>query len=433
MDRLPVPESRPDAARRSALRGLAAAAAAGSLSSPLPAGAQARTQAGPVAFERPAARAGVHPFKAAVAQAALDDLQLRLAMVRWPEQETAAGWSQGVPLQRLQSLAAYWQHDYDWRRAEASLNALPQYKTSIDGLDIHFLHVRSKHANALPLLLTHGWPGSIFEFMKVIGPLVDPTAHGGKPEDAFHLVIPSLPGYGFSGKPGATGWGLPRIARAWSVLMKRLGYGKWVAQGGDWGAGVATWLAKQHAPGLAAIHLNLPLLFPPPLDGAPDQQEQAAIAQLAAFDGGKSGYAKLQGTRPQTIGYALADSPVAQAAWIYEKLALWSDSGNDPESVLSRDEILDNITLYWLTGSGASSARLYAESFSTDFSTQKLDLPVAVSLFPGELYRPPRKWGERVYSRLYYWNEAARGGHFAAFEQPALFTAELRRAFATIR
>lgn len=310
---------------------------------------------------------------------------------------------------------------------------MPQYKTSLDGLDIHFLHVRSKHPKALPLLLTHGWPGSIFEFMKVIGPLVDPTAHGGKPEDAFHLVIPSLPGYGFSGKPGTTGWGLPRVARAWSVLMERLGYRHWVAQGGDWGAGVATWMAKQHAPGLAAVHLNLPILFPPPLDGAPDQQEQAAIAQLAAFDGAKSGYAKLQGTRPQTIGYALADSPVAQAAWIYEKLALWSDSGNDPESVLSRDEILDNITLYWLTGSGASSARLYAESFNTDFSTQQLDLPVAVSLFPGELYRPPRKWGERVYSRLYYWHDAARGGHFAAFEQPALFTAELRRAFAPIR
>ncbi|NGZ88140.1 epoxide hydrolase family protein [Duganella aceris] len=429
MDQFPIP----DASRRSALRGMAAAAAAGGLASLLPASAAARVEVAKIAFERPATRAGVHPFKVALPQAALDDLKLRLSMVRWPDQETVTDWSQGLPLQRLQALVEYWQHGYDWRRAEASLNALPQFKTNIDGLEIHFLHVRSKHPNALPILLTHGWPGSIFEFMKVIGPLVDPTAHGGKAEDAFNVVIPSLPGYGFSAKPQAAGWGLPRIARAWSTLMDRLGYHKWVAQGGDWGAGVTTWMAKQHAIGLAAVHLNLPILFPPPLDGAPDQQEQAAIDQLTAFNNAKSGYAKLQGTRPQTIGYALADSPVAQAAWIYEKLGAWSDSGNDPESVLSRDEILDNITLYWLTGSGASSARLYAESFSTDFSTQKLDLPVAVSIFPGELYRPPRKWGERVYSKLYYWNEAARGGHFAAFEQPQLFTTELRRAFATIR
>jgi pimeloyl-ACP methyl ester carboxylesterase len=434
MDQFPIP----DLARRSALRGLAAAAAAGGVASLLPASAEASTTAridvSKIAFERPAVRAGVKPFKVAVPQAALDDLKLRLSMARWPDPETVTDWSQGLPLQRLQSLVDYWQHGYNWRAAEATLNALPQFTTLIDGLDIHFLHVRSKHANALPLLLTHGWPGSIFEFLKVIGPLVDPTAHGGKAEDAFHLVIPSLPGFGFSGKPQATGWGLPRIARAWSLLMGRLGYSKWVAQGGDWGAGVTTWLAKQHAAGLAAVHLNLPILFPPPLDGAPDAQEQAAVAQLVTFDGAKSGYAKLQGTRPQTIGYALADSPVAQAAWIYEKLGTWSDSGNDPESVLSRDDMLDNIMLYWLTDSGASSARLYAESFTTDFSIQKLDLPVAVSIFPGELFRPPRKWGERVYSRLYYWNEALpRGGHFAAFEQPALFSAELRRAFATIR
>ena len=424
----------PDPQRRSALRGLAAVTAASGLAGLLPAHVQARATAVPIAFEHPLPRAGVYPFKVAIPQAALDDLQLRLSMARWPDQETVADWSQGLPLQRLQALVQYWQHGYNWRHAEARLNALPQFKTNIDGLDIHFLHVRSKHRNALPIVLTHGWPGSIFEFMKSIGPLVDPTAHGGKPEDAFHVVIPSLPGFGFSGKPVSTGWGLPRIARAWGVLMGRLGYGeKWVAQGGDWGAGVTTWLAKQHAPGLAAVHLNLPILFPPPLDGAPDQQEQAAITQLVAFGASQSGYAKVQGTRPQTIGYALADSPVAQAAWIDEKLATWSDSNNDPESVLSRDEMLDNISLYWLTDSGASSARLYAESFTTDFTLQKLDLPVAVSLFPGELYRPPRKWGERAYAKLYYWSEAARGGHFAAFEQPVVFTAELRRAFATIR
>ncbi len=411
--------------RRDVLRGMAAVAAAGML----PADVLAR----PVPFATPSARPGVRPFRAAVPQSALDDLRLRLDMARWPERETVADASQGVPLAQLQALVAYWRNGYDWRAAEAKLNAWPQFTTRIDGVDIHFLHVRSKHAHALPIVLTHGWPGSVFEFLKTIGPLVDPTAHGGRAEDAFHVVIPSLPGYGFSGKPRATGWGLPRIARAWSELMTRLGYTRWVAQGGDWGAGVATWLAKQHAPGLAAVHLNLPILFPPPLEGTPNADEQAAIAQLVAFDQGKSGYAKLQGTRPQTIGYALADSPVAQAAWIVEKLAEWSDSGGDVESVLARDDILDDITLYWLTDSAASSARLYAESFATDFSTQKLDLPVAVSLFPGELYQPPRIWAERAYSKLIYWNKAPRGGHFAAFEQPALFVSELRAAFRTVR
>ncbi|NYE62774.1 pimeloyl-ACP methyl ester carboxylesterase [Duganella sp. 1224] len=432
MDQFP----HPDPSRRAALRGVAAAAAAGGIASLLPAAVSAAAAANPVqpvAFERPASVPGVQPFKAAIPQAALDDLKLRLSMTRWPDQELVPDWSQGLPLARLQALADHWQHHYDWRQAEAKLNAFPQFITRIDGLDIHFLHVRSKHPNALPIVLTHGWPGSVFEFIKSIGPLVDPTAHGGKAEDAFHVVIPSLPGYGFSGKPTSTGWGLPHIARAWATLMRRLGYKKWVAQGGDWGAGVTTWLAKQHADGLAAIHLNLPILFPPPIEGEPDKEEQATIAQLVAFDGSKSGYAKLQGTRPQTIGYALADSPVAQAAWIYEKLGEWTDSHHQPESVLTLDDMLDNISLYWLTDSGASSARLYAESFTTDFATQKLDLPVAVSLFPGELYHPPRKWAERVYAKLYYWNEAARGGHFAAFEQPTLFTAELRRAFATVR
>ena len=418
-----------DTSRRTILRGMAAVAAAGGMGALAP-----DTVAAPVvAFERPASRPGIQPFKAAIPQAALDDLKLRLSMVRWPDQETVPDWSQGLPLQRLQALVDDWTDRYDWRRAEAALNAFPQFTTRIDGLDIHFLHVRSRHPHALPIVLTHGWPGSVFEFLQVIGPLVDPTAHGGKAEDAFHVVIPALPGFGFSGKPTATGWGLPRIARAWGTLMQRLGYAKWVAQGGDWGAGVTTWLAKQHAPGLAAVHLNLPILFPPPLEGTPDAAEQAAIAELTAYDASKAGYAKLQSTRPQTIGYALADSPVGLAAWIYEKFGEWTDSGHDPESVVARDAILDNITLYWLTDSGASSARLYAESFTTDFALQKLDLPVAVSLFPGELYHPPRKWGERAYSKLYYWNEAPRGGHFAAVEQPAVFTAEVRRAFATLR
>lgn len=375
----------------------------------------------------------IRPFKVEVPQAALEDLRQRLAMTRWPERETASDWSQGVPLDKMQVLVSYWAKDYDWRAAEARLNAFPQFRTQIDGLGIHFLHVRSKHENALPIILTHGWPGSVFEFLKVIGPLVDPTAHGGKVEDAFHVVVPSLPGYGFSGKPSQPGWGLPRIAKAWAELMKRLGYTRWVAQGGDWGAGVATWLAKQHADGLVGVHLNFPTLFPPPIEGEPNAEEQASIAQLIAFDTRKSGYAKLLGTRPQTAGYGLQDSPVGLAAWIYEKIAEWTASNWQPETVLTRDEILDDITLYWLTGTAASSSRLYAESFATHNTTQKLDIPVAVSIFPGELYRPLKLWGERVYSNLIYWNEVAKGGHFAALEQPNLFVAELRASLATLR
>ena len=377
----------------------------------------------------PTATKDVTPFKVQVPQAALDDLKKRLANARWPERETVTDWSQGVPLAKAQALVEYWRTHYDWRRLESSLNALPQFRTQIDGLGIYFIHVRSKHERALPVILTHGWPGSVLEFLQAIAPLVDPTAHGGRAEDAFHVVIPSLPGFGFSDKPTESGWGLPRIARAWSVLMRRLGYTDYLAQGGDWGAGVTTWMAKQHVEGLAAIHLNLPILFPPPVEGEPNQAEKATIAQLVAFNDKKSGYAKIQSTRPQTIGYALADSPAGQAAWIYEKLGEWTDSNYEPEREISRDEMLDNISLYWLTNTAASSARLYYESFATDFSTQRLDLPVAVSIFPGELFLPPRLWGERVYSRLFYWNEAAHGGHFAAFEQPAVFVEELRAAF----
>jgi len=377
----------------------------------------------------PTATKDVTPFKVQVPQAALDDLKKRLANARWPERETVTDWSQGVPLAKAQALVEYWRTHYDWRRLESSLNALPQFRTQIDGLGIYFIHVRSKHERALPVILTHGWPGSVLEFLQAIAPLVDPTAHGGRAEDAFHVVIPSLPGFGFSDKPTESGWGLPRIARAWSVLMRRLGYTDYLAQGGDWGAGVTTWMAKQHVEGLAAIHLNLPILFPPPVQGEPNQAEKATIAQLVAFNDQKSGYAKIQATRPQTIGYALADSPAGQAAWIYEKLGEWTDSNYEPEREISRDEMLDNISLYWLTNTAASSARLYYESFATDFSTQRVDLPVAVSIFPGEVFQPPRLWGERVYSRLFYWNEAAHGGHFAAFEQPAVFVEELRAAF----
>jgi len=371
----------------------------------------------------------VTAFRVVTSSAAIRDVRRRLQATRWPERQTAGDWRQGAPLAAVRELVAYWRTAYDWRRLERRLNAYPQFRTEIDGLGIHFLHVRSPHEHARPIVLTHGWPGSIVEFLDSIGPLTDPTKHGGKPENAFHVVLPSLPGFGFSDKPTESGWGLPRIAGAWSVLMRRLGYTDYLAQGGDWGAGVTTWMAKQHVEGLRAIHLNLPVLFPPPLEGEPNQAEKATIAQLVAFNDRKSGYAKIQSTRPQTIGYALADSPAGQAAWIYEKFGEWTDSSFEPEREVSRDAMLDNISLYWLANTAASSARLYYESFTTDFSTQKLDLPVAVSIFPGELFQPPRLWGERVYSRLFYWNRAPRGGHFAAFEQPAVFVEELRSAF----
>ena len=379
----------------------------------------------------PPASEAVAQFRLAVPAGALDDLRARLAATRWPEKETVGDWSQGVPLAKMKALADYWRSGYDMSRLERRLNAVAQYRTQIDGLGIHFLHVRSKHPKALPIILTHGWPGSVVEFLKVVGPLTDPTAHGGKADDAFHVVVPSLPGYGFSDKPAERGWGLPRIAKAWAVLMKRLGYGSFVAQGGDWGAGVTTWMAKQHVEGLKAVHLNLPILFPPPLEGQPSAEEKAALAKLAAFGESGSAYARIQGTRPQTIGYSLSDSPVGQAAWIYEKLVQWADPNDAPP--LSRDEMLDNIMLYWLSNSGASSARLYFESFATDFSRQQLDIPVGVSVFPGELYRPLKIWAERTYTKLFYWNEVPRGGHFAAFEQPGIFVAELRKSFAQLR
>ena len=416
--------------RRGVLR-VAAGLGAFGLGATLAKAGQARTV--PADFTLPTATDSIAPFKVSFSSEAIVDLKYRLDRTRWPDKETVGDWSQGVPLAKMQALADYWRSSYDLHRVEQRLNAFPQFRTRIDGLGIHFLHVRSKHENALPLILTHGRPGSVVEFLKVIGPLTDPTAHGGKAEDAFHVVVPSLPGYGFSDKPAESGWGLPRIARAWGVLMKRLGYTRWVAQGGDWGAGVTTWLAKQHVEGLAAVHLNLPILFPPPIEGEPSDDEKASIARLVAFNDRKSGYAKIQATRPQTIGYGLADLPVGQAAWIFEKFAEWTDSKGEPERELSRDEMLDNITLYWLTDTAASSARLYAESFGADFSTQKLDVPVAVSVFPGELYRPLKIWGERTYSKLFYWNEVAKGGHLAAFEQPALFVAELRACFAKLR
>ncbi|HYR74591.1 MAG TPA: epoxide hydrolase [Pyrinomonadaceae bacterium] len=375
----------------------------------------------------------VTPFKIHVPQAALDDLKKKLANARWPDKEPVTDWSQGVPLAKAEALVEYWRTHYDWRRVESTLNGLPQFRTQIDGLGIHFIHVRSNHENALPVILTHGWPGSILEFLQVIGPLVDPMAHGGKADDAFHVVIPSLPGFGFSDKPTEPGWRLPRIASAWALLMMRLGYSHYVAQGGDWGAGVTSWMAKQRLSGLAAIHLNLPILFPPPPPppGGYTAAEQQALDHLGKYASDASGYASIQGTRPQTLGYGLADSPVGQAMWIYEKLQGWSD--NKGGEAISTDRMLDDITLYWLTDTAASSARLYYESFAKDFARMPLDLPVAVSIFKGDFFAPPKIWGDQTYSKLFYWNEVPKGGHFAALEQPELFVAELRKSFPQMR
>jgi pimeloyl-ACP methyl ester carboxylesterase len=375
----------------------------------------------------------VSAFTLAIPDAQLADLRQRLARTRWPERETVGDWSQGAPLDRVRALCEHWAGGYDWRRCEAMLNRLGQYRTTVDDLGIHLLHVRSPEPNALPLLLTHGWPGSVIEFHKVIGPLTNPAAHGGNPHDAFHVIAPSLPGFGFSDKPAKTGWGVERIASAWITLMRRLGYDRFVAQGGDWGAAVTTAIAMARPPECIAIHLNMPLVFPEAGDFASlTPAEQATVARMQFYQESDSGYMKQQATRPQTLGYGLADSPAGQAAWIYEKFHAWTDNEGTPESALSQDEMLDNIMLYWLPATGASSARLYWES-SNVFKAQALGLPVGVTIFPQEIFRPSRRWAERSYSNLIHWNEVAKGGHFAAFEQPATFVDELRTCFRAIR
>lgn len=375
----------------------------------------------------------VTPFTLAVPQAQLDDLAARLAATRWPEKEAVPDWTQGSPLAKVQALVEHWRTRYDWRACEARLNGLGQFKTHIDGLDIHFLHIRSKHENALPLIVTHGWPGSVIEFMKIIGPLTDPTAHGGKAEDAFHLVLPSLPGFGFSGKPSETGWGVPRIAMSWIKLMERLGYTRWVAQGGDWGAAVTTAIGVIKPPACAGIHVNMPLVFPGPEDMADlTPMEASAVASLQHYQEWDSGYSKQQGTRPQTLGYALVDSPAGQAAWIYEKMWAWTDNQGNPEDALTMDEMLDNIMLYWLPATGASSGRLYWESFGS-FGSQQLDLPVGVSIYPKEIFRSSRRWGERHMSNIIHWRDMPKGGHFAAWEQPAAYVGEIRDCFRQLR
>jgi len=415
--------------RAAALTGGAGLLAAGSL----PIEAQRSAEKAPL-LVLPAATEEVKPFTVHVPEAALDDLKMRLDAARWPNKETVTDWSQGVPLAKIRALADYWARNYDWRRAERALNSLPQFRTSLDGLGIYFIHLRSKHERALPIILTHGWPGSIFEFLEVIRPLTDPTAHGGTESDAFHVVVPALPGFGFSDKPAEKGWNVVRIANAWATLMKRLGYESWVAQGGDWGAGVTTALGHIQPPGLAGIHLNWPLVFPEkiPTEGlTPD--EQRAVDAAANFETHGYGYFLEQATRPQTIGTALADSPIGQAAWIYEKFNAWTDHDEDADSALTKDQMLDDISLYWLTDSAASSARIYWENSPASFAGGKINLPVGASIFPKEIYRAPRSWAEKDYPNLIYWNELSKGGHFAAFEQPEVFVRELRACFAKLR
>ncbi len=385
----------------------------------------------------------IRPFRIAVPDEVLIDLRNRLAMTRWPDRETVLDSSQGVELATIQPLINYWATDYNWRKVEARLNSLPQFVTQIDGLDIQFAHIRSPHENALPLVMTHGWPGSIIELLKVVAPLTDPTAHGGRAEDAFHLVLPSMPGYGFSGKPQSTGWGPERIARAWAELMGRLGYERYVSQGGDWGSVVSDVMARQAPKGLIGIHVNMPATVPPDVaraladgDAAPaglSVAEQAAFDQLNKFYKLGCGYSAMMVTRPQTVGYGLTDSPVGLAAWIYDKFAAWTYTGGDPERELSKDDMLDDITLYWVTNTAVSSARLYWENNANNFNAVDVSIPAAVTVFPGEIYRAPRSWCEQSYHNLIYWNEVDKGGHFAAWEQPELFSAELRAAFRPLR
>lgn len=368
----------------------------------------------------------IRPFTLAVPQSELDDLKARIDMARWPEKEPVDDWSQGTPLAVLQDLVAYWRNDYDWRQCEARLNALGQFMTEINGLDIHFLHVRSPRADAMPVVMTHGWPGSVIEFMGVIDKLTNPDDPAAP---AFHLVLPSLPGYGFSGKPTTTGWGVEKIGRAWGELMARLGYEKWFAQGGDWGSIVTTAIGVQQVPGCIGIHLNMPIARPTEEDLAnPSPAELKALGALKHYQDWDSGYSKQQSTRPQTVGYGLVDSPIGQAGWILEKIWAWTDNQGSPWDALSRDQVLDNIMLYWLPRNGASSARLYWESFGS-FAAQEIAIPVAVSAFPREVLPTPRKWAERNYRNLLHWGEVERGGHFAAWEQPDAFVRELCLAF----
>jgi pimeloyl-ACP methyl ester carboxylesterase len=393
----------------------------------------------------------IRPFRVNVPDEALDDLRQRIAATRWPDRETVADRSQGVQLAKLQELVRYWGTDYDWRKAEAKLNALPQFVTTIDGVDIHFIRVRSRHPNALPLLISHGWPGSVFEQIKIIGPLADPTAFGGRAEDAFDVVIPSLPGYGFSSHPTEAGWGPERIGRAWDVLMKRLGYTRYVSQGGDWGSVIAEAMGRQAPTGLLGIHINLPAAVPPEIEkalndggpapaGLPEKEREVYDALSTYRKKGNAAYVVMLTARPQAIGYGLTDSPAGLAAFllVHPGFAQWT-YGADPRQTPTKDEVLDDFTLYWLTNSATSSARLYWENAGRGVTsaaaqmTNEISVPVAITVFPEEVYRPPETWARRAYRNLTYFHEADRGGHFAAWEHPELFAAELRAAFKSLR
>lgn len=390
----------------------------------------------------------IRPFRVDIPESALVDLRQRVRATRWPEKETVADQSQGAKLVKLQELVRYWGTDYDWRKIEASLNALTMFVTEIDGIDIQFIHIRSRHPNAMPLLITHGWPGSILEVTGAIGPLTDPTAHGGQASDAFDVIIPSMPGYGFSGKPQSGGWNPDRIGAAWDVLVKRLGYKRYVSVGGDWGSVIADAMARQAPKGLLGIHVNMPATVPAAAakamkagDPAPaglSSEERAAYDSLSNFFQKNGAYGAMMGTRPQTVGYSLTDSPVGLAAWMYDKFAQWTFSGGDPEKSLTKDQMLDDISLYWLTNSAVSSAQLYWENNNNNFNaveqkTAEIKIPVAVTIFPGEIYRAPRTWTESAYSNLIYFNQVDKGGHFASWEEPQLYAEELRAAFKQLR
>jgi pimeloyl-ACP methyl ester carboxylesterase len=399
-----------------------------------------------VTTEQPAGATAIRPFQVETSDEALEDLRRRVAAVRWPSDELVADRSQGVQLATTQALARYWTSEYDWRACEARLNALPQFTTEIDGVDVHFIHVRSQHENALPLIMTHGWPGSVIELLETIGPLTDPTAHGGSAEDAFDLVLPSMPGYGFSSEPTEVGWDAGRVARAWAELMRRLGYGRYVAQGGDQGASVTNAMGQQAPDGLLGIHMNLLLagLAGGYHEAQPSEEERAALDAIATFNASGKGYFIEQATRPQTIGYALLDSPVALASWIldhdtdsYYKISRAFLDGQ-PSGDLTQERILDNITLYWLTGTGVSAARSYwegarAAALAAGQALPQVSLPVGYTTFPGEIFRAPRSWVEKTYPNVTYFNEVDKGGHFAAWEEPELFSAELRAAFSSLR
>ena len=374
----------------------------------------------------------IAPFRIDVPDELLHDLQRRLGATRWPEEEVVDDWSQGTPLAYLQEVCAYWADGYDWRARESALNRFDQFTTEIDDLDIHFVHARSAHEDAIPLVITHGWPGSIVEFHKVIEPLVDPTAHGGDATDAFHVVAPSLPGFGFSGKPTGTGWGVQRIATAFAQLMARLGYDRYVAQGGDWGSAVTSWLGADDPDHCAAIHVTLAMGARPKIDGEPTEEEQRALDGISYYQEWDSGYSKQQATRPQTVGYGLVDSPAAQAGWILEKFWAWMDCDGHPENVVSRDELLDNIMLYWINGNGASSARIYWESFGRG-ARPKVDVPSGFAVYPKEIVPPVRSWVEGAYTDIQHWASYDKGGHFAAFEVPEVFVEDLRTCFRPYR